>query len=86
MLAEHLLKIQLFAPATSMKSSLLTVKRSKLNWSMNPIPSIHTKETLKQPSALKAPPEGRKLQKSVLINKINENVLTKKTQFLAWLI
>ena len=37
-----------------------TVKEKKLNWSLNPIPTIHTANALKRPSTLKNPLELQK--------------------------
>ena len=38
-------------------------KQTKLNWKINPIPSIHTHEALKRPSTLRNPPALRKSPK-----------------------
>jgi len=39
---------------------ILDGKRKKLNWSLNPIPTLHTSIGLKRPSTLKTPSEMRK--------------------------
>lgn len=42
---------------------LNTGKRTKLNWGLNPIPSIHTADALKRPSTLQTPSVPRKAPK-----------------------
>ena len=52
--------------------------RKTLNWSLNPIPTLHIQITLKRPSTLETPSAVRKPPKIRVYQIINFNILIKK--------